>query len=160
MFLKRLNYFLDYAHPPLQSEKLFCPSREPPKSLEVRNIVEYNCHSVDRGTLFSSIPLPLRLAALTSRRCSELQVLRVFFYEPFNEVHLFQSQLNRVKMLRFTRYVSSPKLQKKSLYLSEKIAQVVGNNYISLVYLKSNAKKSQEKRRKCGILYMSFLFSF
>lgn len=38
-FLERLNYFLDYAHPPLQSGRLFCLFREPPRSLEYRNMV-------------------------------------------------------------------------------------------------------------------------
>jgi len=117
VFLKRLNYFLDYAHPPLQSGKLFCPSREPPKFLEVRNIwLNKTCRFVDRGTrLFSRIQrFALRRAVLTPRRCSELHVLGVFFYEPLNEVHLLQSQLDRVKMLRFAWHVSGPKLEKNN----------------------------------------------
>lgn len=37
-------------------------------------------------------------------------MLRVLLYEPLNEVHLLQSQLDRVEMLRLARHVSRPKL--------------------------------------------------
>jgi len=40
-------------------------------------------------------------------------VLGVFFYEPLNEVHLLQSQLHRVEMLRLARHVSCPELRER-----------------------------------------------
>lgn len=58
-----------------------------------------------------------RVKIFTPWRCSELQVLRVLLYEPLNEVHLLQSQLDRVEMLRLARHVSRPKLCKRILWL-------------------------------------------
>lgn len=61
-----------------------------------------------------------RVKIFTPWRCSELQVLRVLLYEPLNEVHLLQSQLDRVEMLRLARHVSRPKLCKRILWLIRK----------------------------------------
>jgi ribosomal protein L12E/L44/L45/RPP1/RPP2 len=38
-------------------------------------------------------------------------VLGILFYEPLNEVHLLQSQLHRVEMLRLAWHVSCPELR-------------------------------------------------
>lgn len=51
--------------------------------------------------------------SLTPRRRGELHMLGVLFYEPLDEVHLLQSQLDRVEMLRLARHVSGPKLRRE-----------------------------------------------